>query len=326
MPAVPTAQPWRSPTAAPLDAPVTDPYTGLTAQQWAARDPKYIQRQARLDQVQQQFGAEGLQQFQEYANLPADSPQRDEYRRLHPQISLINMAAYDGANYNNLVEMFGQDALNSWANTPAWGESEAEQNIRKEYLDANPIAWLVDAYVDGRPTPYDPNAPQTERNHGADWALAEQQFGADIWQRIAAYRAADSGTRRAMRDADPAIMQFYDWWYAALPDTGAGGGRPVATYRSADGLVTYDQYGRRLDSNGNVARGFYPSSSGGGGGGGSSWRSYPPEVRPRYMDERLWYASDLRAWRPPDNDINMNWLNAGSRVGPDRIVPWRAPN
>ncbi len=328
----PTTEPWRppvgslpAPTAAPLDGPVTDPYTGLTAQQWAARDPKYQQRQARLDQVQQQFGAEGLQQFQEYANLPADSPQRDEYRRLHPQITLINMAAYDGANYNNLVEMFGQDALNSWANTPAWGESEAEQNIRKEYLDANPIAWLVDAYVDGRPTPYDPTAPQTERNHGADWALAEQQFGADIWQRIAAYRAADSGARRAMRDADPAIMQFYDWWYAALPDTGAGGGRPVATYRSADGLVTYDQYGRRLDSNGNVARGFYPSSSG-GGGGGSSWRSYPPEVRPRYMDERLWYASDLRAWRPPDNDINMNWLNAGSRVGPDRILPWRAPN
>jgi hypothetical protein len=60
-----------------------------------------------------------------------------------------------------------------------------------------------------------------------------------------------------------------------------------AEYVSEDGLVSYDRYGRRLDSNGNVATGSaqqYGSSGGGGGGaaqpGSNYWASYYGQQNP----------------------------------------------
>lgn len=50
----------------------------------------------------------------------------------------------------------------------------------------------------------------------------------------------------------------------------AGGGGQPRTFRSSDGKVTYDQYGRRLDSLGHVAYGGGGGNSSGGGGGGAS--------------------------------------------------------
>lgn len=68
----------------------------------------------------------------------------------------------------------------------------------------------------------------------------------------------------------PAVASADAWMDAIKRSKGAGGGgnRAAAssepkTFRSSDGKVTYDQYGRRLDSLGNVAYG-------GGGGGGQS--------------------------------------------------------
>jgi len=70
----------------------------------------------------------------------------------------------------------------------------------------------------------------------------------------------------------PAVASADAWMdaikrHAKSPVAGGGGGGGASsqpkTYRSPDGKVTFDQYGRRLDSLGHVAYG-------GGGGGGSS--------------------------------------------------------
>lgn len=61
---------------------------------------------------------------------------------------------------------------------------------------------------------------------------------------------------------------------------------PNAKYYSDDGLVSYDQWGRRLDSIGNVARGGY----GGGGSGGGA-----PEV-PAYAGLPTAYVTGLKSF------------------------------
>ena len=62
----------------------------------------------------------------------------------------------------------------------------------------------------------------------------------------------------------------------------AGGGGQPKTYRSPDGKVTYDQYGRRLDSLGHVAYGDGPLVRRGGGGGGGGGGGAVAAVDPVY--------------------------------------------
>lgn len=76
----------------------------------------------------------------------------------------------------------------------------------------------------------------------------------------------------------PAVASADEWMKAikrhAKPPVGGGGGASSQpkTYRSPDGKVTFDQYGRRLDSLGHVAYGGGGGGSSGGssGGGGAS--------------------------------------------------------
>lgn len=87
----------------------------------------------------------------------------------------------------------------------------------------------------------------------------------------------------------PAVASADAWMdaikrHAKPPVAGGGGGGGASsqpkTYRSPDGKVTFDQYGRRLDSLGHVAYGGGGggSSSGGGGGGAAA----VPTAAPAY--------------------------------------------
>ncbi len=271
----------------------------------------------RRQQISALYGDEGVAMYDAYIALPKASEERAAYRAANPEIKLVLLAGFNPDEYGQMVEMFGADALVAWANVPAYAETEEAKNARSEYFKANPQAWLVQSWLRGRPTPITESGEvdEVQNNFGADWKAAEAQFGPEIWQLAAAYRAADAETRRQMRAVTP-ISAFYDWWYANLPDNFSSGG-PRATYISSDGLVTYDQYGRRLDSFGNVARNNYNPTR---------RKSYPPrwqtpEIRPRYMDPTLRVdIEDLRQWRPTNR---ANWWSVATDLKPDQPRPQR---
>ena len=271
----------------------------------------------RRQQISALYGDEGVGMYDAYIALPKASAERAAYRAANPEIKLVLLAGFNPNEYGQMVEMFGADALVAWANVPAYAETEEAKNARSEYFKANPQAWLVQSWLRGRPTPITENGEvdEVQNNFGADWKQAEAQFGAEIWQLAAAYRAADAETRKQMRAVTP-ISAFYDWWYANLPDNFSSGA-PRATYISNDGLVTYDQYGRRLDSLGNVARSGY---------NGSRRKAYPPrwntpEIYPRYMDRNNQVnIEDLRQWRPVNR---ANWWSVATDLKPDTPRPQR---
>jgi len=76
----------------------------------------------------------------------------------------------------------------------------------------------------------------------------------------------------------PSVASADDWMkairnsaaaqHAVNAAANAGASHQPTTYRSSDGRVTFDQYGRRLDSLGHVAYGDGPLRRRGGGGGG----------------------------------------------------------
>jgi len=76
----------------------------------------------------------------------------------------------------------------------------------------------------------------------------------------------------------PSVASANDWMnairnsaaaqHAVNAAANAGASHQPTTYQSSDGRVTFDQYGRRLDSLGHVAYGDGPLRRRGGGGGG----------------------------------------------------------
>jgi hypothetical protein len=331
------------------------------------------------------YGPEAVQMFEQYLSLPKGQPRAD-FMAAHPELRAYNLVAYEPQLAEGMRAIFGDDILDVWANTPQWGESPEQQAERQAYLDAHPEAWFADAWLTGRPTPYDPNTPAEQRAYdaGKEWEEAKAKFGEDIWSVVFAYRTGDRSDETKKR-----YYAFSDWWNEAFPDDGrayggsassgydAGRGDtydgprpeadpqtiafmtsmgyqyiggdqsqpqgdrrgalgratgavltpqadavraltskhpPNAVFVSEDGLVSYDQWGRRLDSNGNVARGSYggPSSSGGGGGGGGGSYGGGGFSGPPSYGERV----RIREWRPENPWYSGSWLNAGRDLRP----------
>ena len=81
-----------------------------------------------------------------------------------------------------------------------------------------------------------------------------------------------------------------------------------AVFVSADGLASFDQYGRKLDSLGNVARGDYQNAYG-AGAEPIQQQAPPPQYQPMPTNPQAsappMQASQINpallAWLPPDN-------------------------
>lgn len=65
------------------------------------------------------------------------------------------------------------------------------------------------------------------------------------------------------------------------------------------------------------------SRRGGGGGGGYGGRgAYVQPIDPRAMSGNLWTDTNfMYKWKP--TNIDLSWLEAGKRIGPDSIKPWK---
>jgi hypothetical protein len=257
--------------------------------------------QARRGSVAAAYGEEAASLWDQYLDLPKGSDARSAFKDAHPELNAFNLAAFEPNGYKYLSGRYGPDAIMDWALTPKWTDNKAEQEARSAYLDAKPKAWMVDAWVDGRPKPFNKNATSVDRNYGKDWTEAERLFGPDIWEKVIQYRTATGADRRAVRDS-LGLKDWLDWWYGLLPEQQRTSALlPASVFRGGGG-TTRNGWG----------------GGGGGGGGGYGGSSRLPYVEPREMDYDLRVKTeDLQPWRP-------EWMYQPPwAVGPDALKPKR---
>ena len=259
------------------------------------------------------YGEEGAGVWDAYLDLPKGSAARQAYKDAHPEIDAYNLAAFQPEGYSYLSQRYGKDAVLDWARVPKWSEDKAQQEQRTAYLDAKPGAWMVDAWVDGRPKKFDPTASSTTRNYGTDWQEAEDKFGVDIWDKVHQYRTATGKERYAVRDSLE-LKPFLDWWYGLMPKSQQAELRPASAYRGGGGRAFPGGGGRGGGGSWN-----------GGGGGDSTYvqRPFIQQVDPRYMDRNLEVQAQSRPWRQIERVGQMpDWLYAGQNLKPAR-TSWR---
>ena len=283
-----------------------------TAEGWAMRNAGYAKGAewgARKAQVYQVFGQETGSLYDQYLSLPSGSQQRKEFKAQHPELRAVQLYTFQPEAYAQVQKIFGQDAIMAWARTPAYQNTPEAKAARSQYLDANPQAFTVGAWLYGRPGAEDEdtaNDEQFQYNLGADFNTAKEMFGANIWSVVEGYkRNWPKAIKSQYYKDNPSLSPFFDWWYGNLPKTVGVAATTRAGYSFGGG-----------------------GGGWGGGGGGGKWqpRMYPPRIDPRYMDRELEVsAASLRRWRPADNQIDLSWLRAGDRIGPDAIRKWRAP-
>lgn len=284
--------------------------------QYANQDVRYVASQAkrkvweqRKQAVAQQFGAEIAGYFQQYLDLP-EGAARQDFKAQHPELRAVNLFTFQPQVWAQATKIFTPDIIMAWAKAPAWGESEAAQERRKQYFVQNPGAWEFGAWLNGRPTSDDEGdigseADDWKYNAGRDYNTAKKRFGEDIWELAKQYRSADQATRRSLRGQFPQIMAFFDWWYGNLPqrqDAVASSGR------------------LRVGRNPHYVRRSYGGSSGYGGYARTP-RIYPTDARELQRD--LWYGPERadRPWAPEPLDTRGFEI----RTLQQRLQDWEAP-
>jgi hypothetical protein len=194
-------------------------------------------------------------------------------------------------------------------------------------------------------------------DYGRDYQEAQRIFGKDIFQIAANIPEGDSKAAKRARaiyyKEHPALSGYTEWrkqfrelptsinelpminWAAAnqpaepnasmLPGTqGApipGQIKPVVG-DAADYAALYKGSGKG-GGRGGRRGGKRSSRRGGGGGGGYGGRgAYVQPIDPRQMSGNLWTDTNfMYKWKP--TNIDLSWLEAGKRIGPDSIKPWK---
>lgn len=284
-----------------------------TAEGWAMRNASYakyqqgaVQWEQRKQAVYQQFGKETGSLYEQYLALPSNSQQRKDFKAQHPELRAVQLYTFQPEAYVQAEQLFGQDGIMAWARTPAYQDTPEAKAARSEYLDQNPKAFSVGAWLYGRPGSDNEDTADDEKfryNLGEDYASAKEMFGANIWLVVEGYkRNWPKAVKSQYYKENPGLSPFFDWWYGNLPKSNR-----LAQLQS---------------------RAAY---SGGGWGGGGRWKSRPQPVPPPRID-RQWMDRDLevgeqeiRRWRPPQQQVDLSWLRAGDRLRPEQLRAWRAP-
>jgi hypothetical protein len=276
-----------------------------TSESWAERQAsraKFAKSQAewndRKSRVATDFGDDAVATWDAYFDLPKGDA-RKQYMKDHPEMKLYNVAAFNPDEYKAAKELFAQEDLMSWVNVPAWDGTEETDDLRRQYYQEHPTAFVVHSWMNGRPSERDDDKGYDEEkgtsyfDFGKDYALAQEKFGDDIWQLVAQYKAIgdDKQARAQFFDEHENFDAWNDWWYGNMPQD-----EYDPKYRAKRSGPGYDSLGHR-------AFGSWGGGGGGGGGYGGGGGEYAPRVelpyiQPRGMSGNLWEAPYVRQWRP----------------------------
>ena len=254
----------------------------------------------RKAQVRAQFGDDVGTLYEQYLSL-AKGDARKKFKAENPILRAVSLFTWHPEQYGEIEELFGEGAIEEWAYMPAWNGTEKANKARSAYYDEHPRAFLVNAWLYGRPSKDESEVDDDgafEYNFGADFEEAKTLFGVDIWNVVSGYkRAWDKKTKAAYYEAHPELSDFFDWWYGGM-DQGTS-----TAYTSS--------YAR------------YYGGYGGGGGGYSSWE------KPSYIDRGtprqayMFGAQEMKLpmpytrrepWRAPTT--SSQWRSFREAVGP----------
>jgi hypothetical protein len=231
--------------------------------------------------------------WDQYYDLPKGY-RREQFAAEHPEMALLNFAAYNPKEYEAAQKYFTDEDL------IAWGARPDDPEERRSYFDENPNAFLVHSWMYGRPVNYDENKGETEwqANYGADYDEAQKLFGEGIWQLVSEYkRGWSKEQKRKFYDDHPEYGEWTNWWYGNEERKTTG---------------TYDP--SRYDSLGHRAYGSW-GGGGGGGGGGSGGGGYIspvqlPNIRPGSVWSSNW-GREPEDWTPRPAPV---WESDWSRL------------
>lgn len=89
------------------------------------------------------FGASSLRLWEQYLELPKNSPERASFRANNPMIRQIQMLAYDPEGYQQAIAQFGNDIFDLAASYPA-GKSKDQKDAEARQLFGSDIIALAD--------------------------------------------------------------------------------------------------------------------------------------------------------------------------------------
>lgn len=288
------------------------------------------QRAAGMEAVGSILGEEWVNRYNNYLDLEDDDRKlaRDQY----PQISAINLIVNNFDKYQELVDIFGEEAFQAWANRPAKDDEEAWDTYYSEHRDA----WLVSAWLNGRPrgetgeeatrvidldNPGGDAVAVDYYNFGKDYQTAIEKFGEDIWEIAANYSSKWSKKQKAQYfDKYPQLDKFYDWWYGLLDDDNQQS--KYTGYRSSYRRSYYPRRSYYRRSYGGYSRGYSSGYGGYSSGGGYTPKVYPPDVYAREFDRNLQVNYPSYAWEPRTG-WNRYWTEAGDTNNRRSVEYWR---
>src|SRR5690606_32524704 len=154
--------------------------------EWAMRNPSYAKYQqsaaqweTRKQNVYQTFGQETGSLYEQYLGLPANSAERKAFKLEHPELRAVQLYTWQPEAYAQAEQLFGADGIMAWTKTPAYQDTPEAKAARSAYIDANPKAFTVGAWLYGRPGQDDEDTADDEQfryNLGADYATAKEMF------------------------------------------------------------------------------------------------------------------------------------------------------
>lgn len=159
--------------------------------------------------------------------------ERTAAKEKDPTISAANLLAYNPDAWNTIEQTFGEGSLLLYYRRPPYKENDP---ARSDYYRQYPQAFLVGAWLNGRPTipteqgsneDIGPTGSSFEYDLGKDYEEARRKFGPDIWdivkqaKQLPAYVKGNAESTAAwvgFHEQYPQYSPWSDWWYANLPD------------------------------------------------------------------------------------------------------------
>lgn len=185
-----------------------------------AREMDDVMYQQRAENVRERMGDAAVRTFQIYQRVKDEN--KEQYREEHPEVTVALTAAYNPESYDQAIQMFGSDVWTKYKSYKnAKGALTYPEGGTDEQVDAyydklaaiqKQYPGIVEAefWIDGRHRWWygagEENYRSTEPGPregamGADYELAKQLFGPDIFKTVQAFPSG--GTKKQ-------IAQFYD--------------------------------------------------------------------------------------------------------------------
>lgn len=199
------------------------------------RSPIQKQAQAGIDAQEQQGLDYGRELFPKYFDIWTEydgiilDKDREVFRGQHPEVMAVSLAVHNPVEVSELERQFGPGSALMYSRIPKSPYDGGAESERAAYYQDHPDAFLVKAWVDGRPEPRTEGGDPTdirEKNWGSDYREAEQMFGSDIWNTVRQYQmlpddgSPESRKARALwHEANRTYDAWESWWYAKMPDT-----------------------------------------------------------------------------------------------------------